>query len=109
MKSEGIEVKCPDCELIQTTTSGKFEISVPIADLSTGSSAAARLKCSVNKDVHEIELARWRDEDPYCNANPELKKRLQRVLVKLANQRVCGNQNICPVDIVELVERIARG
>ena len=85
---------------------GIFDITVPIIDSETGISGPAKLRCSVSPKGHSVDLLEWREFDQHHPRSVEsLQQRVTATLTFVAERQVCGNRNICPSEVVRIVEK----
>lgn len=104
-KSHGIIIECKNCKYISDNNNGGFDVAVPIKDKETGISGSAKLHCTISHRRHSVELKDWQDADHqsiYPSEN--LSNRVTATLESFADQRICGNCNICPSEVIQLVE-----
>jgi hypothetical protein len=105
----GVSVDCGRCEYASSDVRDGFEETVPITDIETGTSGSATLLCFVSSHRHRVELKQWTDADGLpVQPSAEVQQRLLGVLDALADQKVCGNHQICPADVVRVVEQLNR-
>jgi len=105
-KSHGIVIDCKHCKYISGNENGGFDVSVPIKDKDTGIAGSAELHCTISKHHHVVELNQWHDADHHSiQASENLLNRLTATLVSFADQRICGNCNICPSEVIQIVEK----
>ena len=106
MNKAAINVECSKCVYHSNTGDNEFFVDVPVHDRSTNTSGIAHLKCRVTPRQHQIDLVEWSNEDGPITPSSEQRLRMKYVLTRLSEQRICGNRNICPPNIVELVRNI---
>ena len=109
LKKQGIIVDCEHC--IYNTNDGRscFDITVPISDIETGTSGQAALRCTVTAERHNIQLIKWQDTDDHLiEATENLKHRISSALNYVSDHRICGNRNICPSEVIRIVEEYTR-
>ncbi len=104
IKKQGLVLHCENCRHVASDGCG-FDISVPVRD---GEAAGtARLHCTISPECHRVEFVCW-DEEP---SPPEVARRIREqvseVIGFIAEQRLCGNDRICPLQVVQLVEQHA--
>ena len=78
-----------------------FYVRVAIEDERAHNSASALIECKVEKQCHQLQLVELGSE-----AGAIDRDRLERALEVVAEQRLCGNNRICPAEIVRIVEDI---
>lgn len=106
LKKNDIEVDCKHCKFSSSNDAGDFEVTVPIRDLESGISGQASLVCKVSSNSHYLKLGRWTDEfDQAIQASENIQQRLYDALDYVAEKKVCGNQGICPSDVMEFVKK----
>jgi hypothetical protein len=104
LRKYGVEIACEQCRLIRGDSAGDFDIVVPVSMGDTGMAGTARLHCAVAGDRHQVELMGLRDAgDRAIQPSPEALEKLSAALDSVARHRVCGNQHICPPDVVRIV------
>ena len=109
LKKHGIVVDCEHCSCSSHDDSGGFEVTVPISDSETGIVATARLHCQVSPEQHDVSLTGWLDEAPDVETRSEsMRQRISAALAFVAEHRICGNPNICPSEVVRIVEQQLR-
>jgi len=109
VKNWGVTVDCGRCEFASSDGRDSFEVTVPIGDIETGIDGTAKLHCSISVGRHEIKLEAWNDTAGHPIRPPaKTQRRLLAALGKLADQRICGNHQICPADVVRVVEELSR-
>jgi hypothetical protein len=105
LKSHGIIVDCKNCNYISDNENGGFDIAVPIKDKETGIAGSAKLHCTISHKHHSVELKKWQNADHKpIHASEDLLSRVSATLESFADQRICGNCNICPSKVVQIVE-----
>ena len=104
-KSQGIIVDCKNCKYISGNENSCFYVAVPIKDKETGITGSAELHCTISDDHHTIELKTWQDARHHSiQVSENLSNRLAARLSSFADQRICGNCNICPSEVIRIVE-----
>jgi hypothetical protein len=104
-KSHGIIVDCKNCKYISDTENDCFDVTVPIKDNETGIAGSAKLHCAISGKYHSIELKTWQDANHrsiYVSEN--LFSRVTATLASFADQRICGNCNICPAEVIKIAK-----
>ena len=101
LKKHGITVDCKRCIYTSSDNRGAFDITVPIIDSETGISGPAKLRCSVSPEGHSVELLEWHDFNHYLT---HLQQRVSATLSFVAERQICGNCNICPSEVIDIVE-----
>ena len=81
-----------------------FFVRVAIEDEQAGQSASALIECRVEPHSHRLQLVELGGEVDAID-----RERLERALDVVAEQRLCGNNRICPAEIVRIVEDIQNG
>jgi hypothetical protein len=105
MKKHGVTVHCEKCIYASRDTNGNFDIYVPIDDSETGIVGTAKLHCGVSVEHHHIELSSWQDASQHpIRPSEDLQQRVSDVLISIADHRICGNRDICPSEVIEIVE-----
>ena len=110
LKKNGVTVDCKQCVFDASAGRGVFEITVPIIDSETGNSGPARIRCRTGSGHHTVDLLEWRELDQQNTQSAAgLQQRVSAVLDFLAERRICGNRNICPSQVVEIVDESSTG
>jgi hypothetical protein len=105
LKKHGITVDCKHCIYTSSDKRGAFDITVPIIDSETGISGPAKLRCSVSPKGHAVELVEWHDFNRHLTQSIEsLRERVSATLTFVEERQVCGNRNICPSEVIHIVE-----
>jgi hypothetical protein len=104
LRKYGVEIACEQCQLIRGDSAGDFDIVVPVSIGDTGIAGTARLHCAVAGDRHQVELVGLREAGGRAiQPSPEAMEKISAALESVARHRVCGNQHICPPDVVRIV------
>ena len=109
LKKDGVVVACEQCEYASNDKRDSFDVIVPLSDTETGLHGIARLRCTVSPSTHQVELNEWKGAtgEP-VQTSAVMNKRVRGALSFIADHRVCGNQHICPSQVVEIVEKRSR-
>jgi hypothetical protein len=106
LKKSGVVVDCAHCEYASSDSSGAFDVTVPLSDVATGIEGKAKLRCFISSEQHEVELKEWNDSRAHpIRYSPEVQRRLSAALDHVAEHRICGNRQICPREVVRIVEK----
>jgi hypothetical protein len=106
LKKHGITVDCEHCKYTSSDDRGAFDITVPVIDSQTGVSGPARLRCIVSAKQHRVELLEWDDFNHQPTESiASLQQRVSATLGFVADRQVCGNLNICPAEVIRIVEK----
>jgi len=106
LKKNGITVDCEHCKYTSSDDRGAFDIIVPIIDSESGVSGPAKLHCVVSAKQHAVELLEWDDfKHPPTESIENLQQRVSATLGFVADRQVCGNLNICPAEVIRIVEK----
>lgn len=109
LKQYGVVVGCERCKCVSDDRQGSFEVTVPLSDIETDIEGVARLRCSVSSEHHKVELEEWIDPSGQpLRPSKTMGERLLSALGFVEEHRVCGNQAICPPDVVRIVEKQSR-
>ncbi|MDJ0832857.1 MAG: hypothetical protein QNJ69_04990 [Gammaproteobacteria bacterium] len=107
IKRSGISIDCAHCQFIDDGDNGDFDVQVPLADDDTGLAGIATLQCKITPQNHQVAMIDWHDADARSIDPPAaLQDRLDGVLAYIERRRVCGNEKICPPDVIRIVEQI---
>ncbi|MET0106204.1 MAG: hypothetical protein ABW072_13835 [Sedimenticola sp.] len=106
LKRNGIIIKCENCCCILNDGKGAFDVEVPISDKQTDTTGEAVLHCVVSHDQHVVELKDWKDSEDHSSVPPRnIQMRLSEALEFVSGNRICGNQKLCPVEVVRIAEK----
>ena len=109
LKKYGVAVDCGRCEYASGNSRDSFEVTVPVSDTATGTAGTAKLLCSVSFERHDVELKEWNDAGTHpIRPSSETQRRLFAALDHVASHRICGNRQICPSEVVQIVEKQSR-
>lgn len=105
----GVEIQCEQCRYLRGDDAGGFEVAVPVSLGGTGVAGVATLRCRVAAERHEVALTALRDDAGLRRLEPppDAMEKVSAALDAVARHRICGNRNLCPRDVVRIVE--ARG
>lgn len=105
MKKNGITVDCKHCTYASSDNRGAFDITVPIIDSETGIASPAKLRCCVSSRGHSVELLEWNGFNRLLTQSKgNLQRRVSATLTFFSARKICGNRNICPSEVVQIVE-----
>jgi hypothetical protein len=107
MKKNNIIVDCERCKCTSSEAPAGFEVKVPICDVETGVCKNAILRCVVTAEKHEVGFQDWEGEAAVLS--DDLAKRIEETLDFISDQRICGNENICPTEVIKIVKRLSSG
>lgn len=106
----GVELFCEGCQYVRGDQDGGFEITVPVAVGEGGPTGTARLHCVVSGERHRVELIELLGaESRAVHPSPGELEQMSAVLDFVGRHRVCGNQRICPPDVVRVVKAQDQG
>ncbi len=109
LKKYGVVVECERCKCVSDDRQGCFEVTVPLSDIETDIEGVARLRCSVSPEHHKVELEEWIDASGRpLRPSKKMGIRVLSALSFVEERRVCGNQAICPSEVVRIVEKHSR-
>lgn len=96
---------CKHCIYTSSDNRGAFDITVPIIDGETGIDSPAKLRCCVSSRGHSVELLEWNGFSRLLTQSMDnLQQRVSAMLTFIAERKVCGNRNICPQEVIQIVE-----
>jgi hypothetical protein len=102
-------IDCKRCVCNSSNEDLGFEVSVPVCDSKTDLCINARLFCSVSADKHQIELRDWKDDvTGVSSLSPDLEARISETITFIADHKICGNNEICPEQVVKIVDKLSR-
>ena len=105
LNKHGVIVDCEHCKCAYANGYGSFDIIVPVSDSETGIAGTAKLHCTVSTERHRVKLTEWLDANRHpIQPSDNLQQRVSATLTFVADHRVCGNRNICPSEIIRLVD-----
>lgn len=101
IQKHGLVVSCENCRHVASDACS-FDIAVPVRlDEAAGT---ARLHCTITPECHRIEFVGWDEAPSPADAADRLRLQVSAVLGFIADQRLCGNERLCPMRVVQLVE-----
>lgn len=104
VQKHGIAISCEHCKHL-SSDGGGFDIAVPVrCGAATGT---AQLHCSVSSERHRIDFVGWVDGPRPPESAQTFQHEVAEVLGFIAEQRLCGNERICPMQVVQLVGQYA--
>lgn len=104
LMKEKVRLDCESCRYCGDCGADSFQLEVPIEDQLTGLKGNALIQCEVSDFGHRVTLVHFRD--PAGNAlvlNEDQNQRLGRLLHLIAEKKICGNEGLCPREVVERV------
>jgi len=105
LKKHGVIVDCEHCTCTSSDDHGGFDVTVPVSDSETDIAGPAKLHCTVSPEHHTVELTEWRDADHHSvRPSKDLQQRISAALTVVEDCRLCGNRNICPSEVIRVVE-----
>ena len=105
LKKHGVIVDCEHCKYASTNGCGGFDIIVPVSDSEARITGTAKLHCTVCTEYHRVELTEWQDANRHpIQPSDNLQQRVSATLAFVADHRVCGNRNICPSEVIRIVD-----
>ena len=108
VKKCGVELFCESCKYLRDSQDGGFEIDVPLSMGDGELSGMAKLHCVVSSERHRVELIELLDaESRTVHPSSEDLAQVSAALDFVGQHCICGNQRICPPEIVRVVK--ARG
>ncbi|MES9937279.1 MAG: hypothetical protein ABW153_12605 [Sedimenticola sp.] len=106
LKRNGIIVKCENCCCILNDGIGAFDVAVPIRDEQTDTAGEAVLHCAMSHDQHVVVLKDWKNSEDHSSSPPRnIQTRLSEALEFVSENRICGNQKLCPAEVVRIAEK----
>jgi len=105
LNRHGVTVDCEHCKYASNNVNGGFDIVVPVGDSETGIAGTAKLHCTVSAECHRVDLTEWQDANRHSiQPSDNLQQRVSATLTFLADKRVCGNRNLCPSEVIRIVD-----
>lgn len=104
MKLDDVNLSCQGCTLREQPqiSDGSFYVRVPLAV--DGTLYQATLHCRITDAGHEIELEMLSDEvDRPVMPDPMLEEKLDRAIGRITDLRLCGNERLCPEQVIRMV------
>lgn len=105
LTKEKVRLDCENCRYCGEWGSNSFELEVPVEDGITGLKGQARIACEVAAGGHRITLIHFHDlagnEQPL---DTEQRRRLDSLLQLVAEKELCGNERLCPKQVVDRVQ-----
>ena len=109
LNKHGVVVCCEQCRCISNDDQGGFDVRVPITASDGNVGGIARLRCTVTPACHHVELMAWDGSDTHpIEVTEEVRQRVSAALDFVAEKRICGNSEVCPAEVVRLVEDRAK-
>ncbi len=107
MTSTGVIVDCKKCKYLSASGNDSFDVTGPINDEETTIAGTAKLRCTISKKHHHVELMEWKSTGHHTTQPSEnFLNRMSMALDLIADQRICGNRHICPHDVIRIVEEV---
>ena len=110
LTKNGLLIDCEHCVCRSEDGRGGFGIDVPISDRDSGVTGIARIRCVVSAGGHRVELDSWAlgAEQMPDDVVKAIRARADQALEYVAKKRICGNRDICPSEVVRIVEAHSR-
>ena len=109
IQKHGIEVGCDQCVYASGDDQGEFDVTVPVTDEAGQQSSIATLHCRVTPDAHDVKLISLLNSNGEpVSYDAETQQRLSSMLRFVEDRRICGNRNICPAEVVEIVAKFSQ-
>ena len=110
LTKNGLVIDCEQCVCRSEDGRGGFDIDVPVSDRDSGFTGIARIRCAVSSAGHKVELDSWAvgAEQTPEDVIGAIRERADLVLEYVAQKRICGNRDICPSEVVRIVEAHSR-
>ena len=106
LTKHGLYIDCDHCKFNTGGKNKDFVVIVPIRDESESSLGFATLKCVVKPDRHNIDLIQLVDSTgSKIRFSASAQQRLKKALDFIGKRKICGNQNICPSNVIDFVEK----
>lgn len=102
IQKQGLVLHCENCRHVASDGCG-FDISVPVRN--GDAAGTARLHCTISPECHRVEFVCWDEEPSPADAAERIREQVSEVIGFIADQRLCGNDRICPLQVVQLVEQ----
>ena len=110
IQKHGIEVGCDQCVYASGDDHGGFDVTVPVTDEVGQQRGIATLHCRISPDAHVVKLiSMLNSSGEPVSYDAGTQQRLTSMLRFVEDRRICGNKNICPAEVVEIVARFSRG
>ena len=104
-KKHGVIVDCKHCKYASSNGYDDFDVIVPVSDSEAGIAGTAKLHCTVTNECHQVEMTEWQNANCHpIEPSDNLQQRISATLSFIADHRVCGNRNICPSEVIRIVD-----
>ena len=104
MRFDDVDLSCQGCVLREQPqiSDGSFYVRVPVEV--DGCRFEATLRCRVTEGGHEIELEMLTGEaGTVVEPDEALEAKLMHAVERLADLRLCGNERLCPEQVIRMV------
>ena len=102
IQKHGLVLSCESCRHV-ASDGCSFDIAVPVR--TEEAAGTARLHCTITPERHQVEFVCWDEAPSSAEAADRMLRQVSEVLGFIAEQRLCGNDRICPLQVVQLVEQ----
>jgi len=109
MTKNGVSIDCEQCKFDSIGRKNEFLVSVPVKSEVEEKKRIATISCEITPQRHRIDLVRLTTSSGtpvVMDSNTQHK--LAKVLESVGDKKVCGNKNVCPKEVVELVQSIEK-
>ncbi len=107
--SAGVIVDCKKCKFLSASGNDSFDVTVSINDKETNIAGTAKLHCTISGKHHRVELTEWKPTDHHAmQSSDNFLNRVSMALDLIADQRLCGNRNLCPFEVIRIAEEVVR-
>ena len=104
MRVDDVDLSCQGCMMREQPqiADGSFLVRVPV--VVDERSLWATLRCRVTEAGHEIELEMLTDDGGAAlSPSDEESAKVLRAVERLADLRLCGNERLCPEQVIRMV------
>ncbi|MCB1733838.1 MAG: hypothetical protein H6981_09715 [Gammaproteobacteria bacterium] len=106
LRKDGLTLGCENCAFAGAADDGAFEVRVPVADQAGAFSGDARIRCEVSLHGHQLTLVSLQQMQAGTPIPTRTSERVQGMLDQVAGYRVCGNEHVCPSEVVDRCRRL---
>lgn len=106
LHKDGVAVGCENCVFAGQSDARSFDVRVPITEQAGAFSGDALIRCEIAPEGHRLTLVSLRQAQAEVPVSPQARAHVQNVLDQVASHRVCGNEHVCPSEVVTTCRRI---
>ena len=100
---------CDRCAYASSDDQGGFDVIVPVTDEVGQQGGIATLRCRISPDTHDVKLiSLLNSSGEPVSYDAATQQRLISMLRFVEDRRICGNKNICPTEVVDIVAKFGQ-